>query len=102
MKWAALDRPQKISTLLGLVVGGFGAAGGILVSAEFNPLSSVFFLPFLVPTLGSLSLLYLPMSNERRGVIGFLTVLAALAPLLFVTLFLLRLVFPYRDTPTGL
>jgi hypothetical protein len=102
LKWAVLDRPQRISTLLGLIGGGFGAVFGIFVSAAFNPLSFVVFLPLLVPLLGSLSLLYVPMSDERRGVTGFLTLLASLAPLSFLILFLLRLVFPYRDTPTGL
>ena len=103
LNWAALDRPQRISTLLGLIDGGSGAVFGIfVVSASLNPLFFVVVLPFMVPILGSLSLLYFPMSSERRGIVGFLTVLASLAPLLFLILFLLRLVFPYRDTPTGL
>ncbi len=102
LKWVALDPPQRISTILGLIGGGFGAATGILISAEYNPLSFIVFLPLLIPLLCSLSLLYLPMSEEKRGVIAFVTLLASLAPLYFLIILLLRLVFPYRDTPTGL
>ena len=101
LKWEALDRPQRIATLLGFI-GSFGAVFAIFIASAFNPLVFVGFLPLLVPLLGSLSLLYLPMSDERRGVMGFLTLLASLAPLFFLTLLLLRLVFPYSDTPSGL
>jgi hypothetical protein len=46
LKWVVLDPPQRISTILGSVGGGFGAASGIFVSAEYNPLFFIVFLPF--------------------------------------------------------
>jgi hypothetical protein len=102
LKWEVLDPAQRISTILGLIGGGVGAAYGIFVSAEYNPLSFIVFLPFLVPLLCSLSLLYLPMSEDKRGIMGFVTLLISLAPISFLILLLLQLVFPHRDTSTGL
>ncbi len=92
LKWVILDAPQRISTILGLIGGGFGVASGIFVSVEYYPLSFILFLPLLVPLVCSLSLLYLPMSEERRGVMGFVTLLTSLAPLYFLILLLLQLV----------
>jgi hypothetical protein len=102
LQWAELDRTLRISTILGLIGGGVGATLGAFVGAGFGFQSFLFFFFPVISLLCSLGLLYLPMSKERRGVLGFLSVVGSLTPLLFLTLLILSLVFPHRDTPTGL
>src|SRR5882672_8802184 len=102
LQWAELDRSLRISTTLGLVGGGFGAILGVFVGVAFDFQSFLLFLFPVASLLCSLGLLYLPMSKERRGVMGFVSIVGSLTPLLFLILFVLRLVFPHRDTPTGL
>lgn len=102
MQWPELTRTLRISTIIGLIGGCFGAAFGIFIGAEFDP---GLFLLFIFPVLSlfsSLALLRFSMSSESRGILGFVSIVGALAPILFIALLLLRLVFPHRDTPTGL
>jgi hypothetical protein len=44
----------------------------------------------------------LPVSSEKKGILGFVSLVGSITPIIFLILFLLRLVFPHRDTPTGL
>jgi len=112
-QWHLLDRMIKISVIIGLVGGGYGAIFGFLFAAGSAVVSTgpaslldfVSLLLFLFPLLSlvcSLCLLFFPISAERRATLGFISLIGSITPTLFLILTVLRFVFPHRDTPTGL
>lgn len=92
--------------------GGYAASIGLLIAWSFfenmglySAIDLVSILLFLLPMVSiasSLRLLFFPISNDRKDILGFVSLVGSFAPTLFLVLTLLRLVFPHRDTPTGL
>jgi hypothetical protein len=75
LRWSELEDPIKVSSILGTVSGGGGiiALGSLVIREAYNvqivlaPLLSL----LLIPLLTGLSLLFLQLTNEQRGVLGF-------------------------------
>jgi hypothetical protein len=111
-QWRVLGRSEKISVLLGLVGGAYGATIGFLVAgsgvANVGLSSLLDFVPFLlflfplVSLVCAFWLLRFPVSNENRAMLGFISLVGSIAPTIFLILTILALIFPHRDTPTGL
>ncbi len=75
LRWSELEYPIRVSSLLGIVSGGSGIiALGFLAIQEAYYVQIVLasLLPLLlIPLLTGLSLLFLKLTNEQRGVMGF-------------------------------
>lgn len=115
LQWSQLNLLLKIATVEGLIGGGlvliFGlvslavaAVSGLQVSFGFDLLPLLVFVGVfpLLSLLCALELLLTPVSEERKGVLGFIALFGSVVPNGLLLILLLRLIFPYRDTPTGL
>jgi hypothetical protein len=106
-----------MSVIFGLVGGRLVASFGLLaigynltVGSKLSGISAYSFLDFLFllllfPILSlicSLWLVFFPVSSERRGTLGFISLIGSITPTFYLILTILRLFFPHRDTPTGL
>jgi hypothetical protein len=82
LRWSELEDPIRVSSLLGIVSGGSGIiALGFLAMQEAYYVQIVLasFLPLLlIPLLTGLSLLFLKLTNEQRGVMGFVCFVSSL------------------------
>ena len=105
LQWSQLDRILKIIVICGFVAGGYTASIGLLI-IQFVSLNSPIMFGFaflillatLLPFVGSLSLLLIPISVERRGILGFALFVGSIIPIFLLATFLLKLVFPSRDS----
>ena len=81
LRWSELEDPIRVSSLLGIVSGGSGIiALGFLAFQEAYYVQIVLasFLLLLIPLLMGLSLLFLKLTNEQRGVMGFVCFVSSL------------------------
>ena len=82
LRWSELEDPIRVSSLLGIVSGGSGIiALGFLAFQEAYYVQIVLasLLPLLlIPLLTGLSLLFLKLTNEQRGVMGFVCFVSSL------------------------
>src|SRR2546425_7676302 len=82
LRWSELEDPIRVSSLLGIVSGGSGiiALGFLAVQeAYYVQIVLASFLPLLlIPLLTGLSLLFLKLTNEQRGVMGFVCFVSSL------------------------
>ena len=82
LRWSELEDPIRVSSLLGIVSGGSGIiALGFLAIQEAYYVQIVLasLLPLLlIPLLTGLSLLFLKLTNEQRGVMGFVCFVSSL------------------------
>jgi hypothetical protein len=82
LRWSELEDPIRVSSLLGIVSGGSGiiALGFLAVQeAYYVQIVLASFLPLLlIPLLMGLSLLFLKLTNEQRGVMGFVCFVSSL------------------------
>ena len=82
LRWSDLEDPIRVSSLLEIVSGGSGiiALGFLAVQEPYYVqivLASLFPL-LLIPLLTGLSLLFLKLTNEQRGVMGFVCFVSSL------------------------
>src|SRR3989454_10649861 len=91
LRWSELEDPIRVSSLLGIVSGGSGIiALGFLAIQEAYYVQIVLasLLPLLlIPLLTGLSLLFLKLTNEQRGVMGLSASLARCLSWLPITSF---------------
>jgi len=82
LRWSELEDPIRVSSLLGIVSGGSGiiALGFLAVQeAYYVQIVLASLLPLLlIPLLTGLSLLFLKLTNEQRGVMGFVCFVSSL------------------------
>jgi len=82
LRWSELEYPIRVSSLLGIVSGGSGiiALGFLAVpEAYYVQIVLASLLPLLlIPLLTGLSLLFLKLTNEQRGVMGFVCFVSSL------------------------
>ncbi len=81
LRWSELEDPIRVSSLLGIVSGGSGIiALGFLAIQEAYYVQIVLasFLLLLIPLVTGLSLLFLKLTNEQRGVVGFLCFISSM------------------------
>ena len=82
LRWSELEDPIRVSSLLGMVSGGSGiiALGFLAVQeAYYVQIVLASLLPLLlIPLLTGLSLLFLKLTNEQRGVMGFVCFVSSL------------------------
>ena len=82
LRWSELEDPIRVSSLLGIVSGGSGimALGFLAVQeAYYVQIVLASLLPLLlIPLLTGLSLLFLSLTNEQRGVLGFVCFVSSL------------------------
>lgn len=115
LQWSQLSTLLKVASVEGLVGGGsililglgtlaVATVSGIQVSLGFDLLPLLVFVGVfpVVSLLCALELLFMPVSDERKGVLGFTAFFGSLVPNGLLLLLFLRLIFPHRDTPTGL
>jgi hypothetical protein len=76
LRWSELEAPTRVSSLLGIVSGGSGITALSFLAiqeAYYVQIVLALLLPLLlIPLLTGLSLLFLQLTNEQRGVLGFL------------------------------
>lgn len=114
LQWSQLSVLLKVATVEGLVGGGlvlifglgalaFATVSGVQLSFGFDllPLLVLAGVLPLLSLLCALELLFTSVSDEKKGVLGFIALFGSLVPNGLILLLLLRLIFPYRDTPTG-
>src|SRR5438876_570653 len=82
LRWSELEYPIRVSSLLGIVSGGSGiiALGFLAVpEAYYVQIVLASLLPLLlIPLLTGLSLLFFKLTNEQRGVMGFVCFVSSL------------------------
>ena len=82
LRWSELEDPIRVSSLLGIVSGGSGiiALGFLAVpEAYYVQIVLASLLPLLlIPLLTGLSLLFFKLTNEQRGVMGFVCFVSSL------------------------
>src|SRR6266705_2738899 len=92
--WRDLDMPLKITVL----VASLGGVGGIIATMKIlslpvdhsaPPIYLLFSIGAFISLLGALSILLLPMSRERRGILGFATFVVSLALVLALLIVIL-------------
>jgi hypothetical protein len=80
LRWAELEYPIRVSSLLGIVSGGSGitALGFLVIQQAYyvqvallEIVVAPLFLLLLIPLVTGLSLLFLSLTNDQRGVLGF-------------------------------
>jgi len=99
LQWSRLNLSSKVSTVLGFAGGELGALLGFGIGGP------AFLLLFLVPIVSLVSsvwLLFFPATNERRGILSFVSLTCSIPGTYLLALILLRLEVPHRDAPTGL
>ena len=82
LRWSELENPIRLSSLLGIVSGGSGTiALGLLAAQEpyYIQILLALLLPLLlIPLLTGLLLVFLKLTNEQRGVLGFICLVSSL------------------------
>jgi hypothetical protein len=81
LRWSELEDPIRVSSLLGIVSGGSGIISlGFLATQEAYYVQIVLapLLLLLIPLLTGLSLLFLKLTNEQRGVLGFVCLVGSM------------------------
>src|SRR5690348_6014581 len=82
LRWSELENPIRLSSLLGIVSGGSGiVAIGLLAIQEpyYIQIVLALLLPLLlIPLLTGLLLLFLKLTNEQRGILGFTCLVSSL------------------------
>jgi hypothetical protein len=75
LRWSELEVPIRVSSLLGIVSGGSG-----IIALSFLATQEAYYVQILlaslalllIPLLTGLSLLFVKLTSEQRGVLGFL------------------------------
>ena len=95
-RWFELGRVDKGVSIIGLVVGGVGTlAWAIFITELFYSsqggsgfeitaleIFTTVTILFLVPLLSALGLLLLPLKDEQRGILGFISLIGAICAML--------------------
>jgi hypothetical protein len=85
--WSELEAPIRVSSLLGIVSGGSGIIALSFLAIQQEYYVQVAFLEIviaplllllLIPLLTGLSLLFVSLTNEQRGVLGFICFVSSL------------------------
>jgi hypothetical protein len=87
LRWSELEIPIRLSSLLGIVSGGSGiiALGFLAIQQEYyvqvallEIVVAPLLLLLLIPLLTGLSLLFISLTNDQRGVLGFVCLVSAM------------------------
>jgi hypothetical protein len=111
-EWRVLDLPLRLSVVLGTVVDGswiiyfgitvvgpFIAGAGLTANDALLLLYpyTLFFLVFPLASLAcSLRLLVSPVSEEKRGILGLISLAGSIAPAIILVQVIFNLVLPPR------